>query len=76
MDQKRINGCEYHCRMEHSLYGVRAKHATIEENDITMLSPLGHEHINIVGRYSFILPEEIKNGQLRTLIYEPDEGNE
>jgi TnpA family transposase len=35
--------------------------------DVQRLSPLGYEHINIVGRYSFYLPEEIEHGGLRPL---------
>lgn len=36
--------------------------------DVQRLSPLGYEHINIMGRYSFVLPEEIEQGRLRSLI--------
>ncbi|WP_142318868.1 hypothetical protein [Bacillus cereus] len=39
-------------------------------DDISRLSPLGHKHINIIDWYSFILPEVVKDGQLRTLMYE------
>lgn len=37
-------------------------------DDIQRLSPLTYEHINIMGRYSFNLPEEIEHGGLRTLL--------
>jgi TnpA family transposase len=40
----------------------------INDEDIIHLSPICWQHINIVGRYSFIVTEEIKNGVLRTLI--------
>jgi hypothetical protein len=42
----------------------------VEESDVQRLSPLGHEHINIVGRYSFTLPDEVANGKLRSLIHD------
>ncbi|PCD08289.1 hypothetical protein CMV16_09740 [Peribacillus simplex] len=44
----------------------------LEKDNIARLSPLRHEHVNIVGRYSFILPEEIRDGRLRTFTYEED----
>lgn len=31
------------------------------------LSPLTHEHINMLGRYAFILPEPVARGELRPL---------
>lgn len=39
----------------------------IHEADIAHLSPLVHQHINMLGRYSFALPDAVKNGQLRPL---------
>lgn len=41
---------------------------SIDNEDIKHLSPIFWQHINIVGRYSFVMPEEIKHGRLRTLI--------
>lgn len=58
--------------MESILKVLRNRGYVLEEDDIARISPLGHEHINIVGRYSFILPEEIKGGRLRTLTYKED----
>ncbi|MCC2458355.1 MULTISPECIES: Tn3 family transposase [Bacillus] len=55
--------------MESALQVLRNRDHTLDDNDIARISPLGHEHINIVGRYSFILPEEIKDGRLRSLLY-------
>lgn len=40
---------------------------TLTQEDIARLSPLGHEHINMVGRYHFHLPESLKNGGIRPL---------
>lgn len=39
----------------------------IDEEDLKHLSPICWQHINIVGRYSFLIPEEIKRGSFRTL---------
>ena len=38
------------------------------EEDVKHLSPILWEHINIVGRYSFVMPKEIADGRLRKLI--------
>jgi hypothetical protein len=35
--------------------------------DVARLSPLLHEHINMLGRYSFSMSEAVANGQLRPL---------
>jgi TnpA family transposase len=40
----------------------------INKEDKKRLSPFGHEHINIVGRYSFEQANEILNGRLRQLL--------
>ena len=39
----------------------------IQEEDKARLSPLPHSHINMLGRYQFNLPEELKDGALRPL---------
>lgn len=39
----------------------------IKEEDQARLSPLPHSHINMLGRYQFSLPEELKDGALRPL---------
>jgi Tn3 transposase DDE domain len=36
-----------------------------EQEDVARLSPLGHEHINMLGRYTFTLPQRIARGELR-----------
>ncbi len=51
-----------------ALEAIRKKGKPIDESDIQRLSALGYEHINIVGRYSFNLPEEVENGALRSLV--------
>jgi len=39
----------------------------IKEEDKARLSPLSSSHINMLGRYQFNLPEELKDGALRPL---------
>jgi len=34
---------------------------------VARLSPLGYEHINILGRYRFNLSEDLKNGGMHPL---------
>ena len=40
--------------------------------DLARLSPLGHENINFLGRYSFALSDSIAQGELRPL-HDPQE---
>lgn len=54
--------------MELALDAIRDKCNILEYEDVQRLSPLGYDHINIVGKYSFNLPETIANGELRPLI--------
>ncbi len=35
--------------------------------DVARLSPLVYEHINLLGRYAFSVPEAVQRGQLRPL---------
>ena len=53
--------------METALDAIRKGGYTVNPEDEKRLSPLGHDHINIVGHYSFDLPDEILNGKLRML---------
>ena len=39
----------------------------VRDEDVARLSPLHHGHINMLGRYSFTLPENIARGELRPL---------
>jgi hypothetical protein len=54
--------------MEIALDAITEAGQPIHDSDTQRLSPLGYEHINIMGRYSFILPEEIEQGGLRSLL--------
>lgn len=49
-----------------ALEEMRAEGRKISAADIARLSPLGFEHFNMLGRYSFPLPEPVRDGQLRT----------
>jgi hypothetical protein len=40
---------------------------TPEEEHLARLSPLIHGHINMLGHYTFSLPEDILKGELRPL---------
>ena len=44
----------------------------VRPEDVARLSPLMFEHINLLGRYSFAVPEAVQRGQLRPL-RNPDE---
>ena len=39
----------------------------IQREDIRRLSPLGHEHITLTGRYHIALTETIRRGEYRPL---------
>ena len=39
----------------------------IQTEDIARLSPLVFEHINLLGRYAFSVPDSVVRGQLRSL---------
>jgi len=46
---------------------LRRKGESVLPADVARLWPLGSEHINLLGRYSFDLPERVRNGKLRPL---------
>ena len=53
--------------MEKALDAIRNAGYIVNPDDVKRLSPLGYDHINIVGHYSFDLPKEILAGKLRPL---------
>jgi TnpA family transposase len=55
--------------MELALNAIREAKEPLGEADIQRLSPLIHEHINIMGRYSFTLQAEVAQGHFRPLKY-------
>ena len=46
---------------------LRTEGFPINAEDLARLSPLVFDHINLLGRYSFSLPESVQRGQLRPL---------
>jgi TnpA family transposase len=53
--------------MDAALSQLRAHGFEVRPEDVARLSPLGYEHINLLGRYSFGLPPELRRGELRPL---------
>lgn len=53
--------------MQEILAQLRLEGMDVREEDVTRLTPLVHEHVNMLGRYDFTLPEAITRGQLRDL---------
>lgn len=53
--------------MDAALNRLRAEGYDVRDEDVARLSPLGFEHINMLGRYAFTLPEPIARGELRPL---------
>lgn len=54
--------------MQEAIDKLRASGAVLKDNEIQRLSPLGYDHINIMGKYSFEVSEAINNGKLRPLV--------
>lgn len=46
---------------------LKEKGETVNDEDVAMLSPLISKHINILGKYSFVLPKAVRDGKLREL---------
>lgn len=53
--------------MQEALLHLRMMGETPEDEHISRLSPLMHGHINMLGHYTFTLPEDILKGELRPL---------
>lgn len=48
---------------------------SMNQEDVARLSPLGHSHINMLGRYHFSLPVAVMQGEMRSL-RDKDDPNE
>ena len=59
--------------MEAALNQLRQDGYPVRDDDVARLSPLLHEHINRLGRYSFSVPEAVAKGELRPLRDPADE---
>jgi Tn3 transposase DDE domain len=46
---------------------LRTEGFPVKAKDLAHLSPLVFDHINLLGRYSFALPDAVQRGQLRPL---------
>ena len=53
--------------IEAALKQLRSEGYPVADEDVMRLSPLLHEHINMLGRYSFSVPEAVTKGELRPL---------
>src|SRR5580658_5947728 len=53
--------------MEAAASHLRAAGSQVRPQDVARLSPLVFEHINLLGRYAFSVPDSVVRGQLRPL---------
>ena len=53
--------------MDAALNQLRAEGYDVRDEDVARLWPLGFEHINMLGRYVFTLPETVARGEMRPL---------
>lgn len=53
--------------IEAALNKLRTEGYDVKDEDVARLSPLMHEHINMLGRYSFSVPDAVAKGELRPL---------
>ena len=53
--------------MDLALEDMRQRGMTIFSEDVARLSPIGHEHVNVYGKYSFTLAESIQQGAFHPL---------
>lgn len=50
--------------IEAALNKLREDGFEVKDEDVARLSPLLHEHINMLGRYSFSVPDAVAKGEL------------
>ena len=53
--------------MDAALDQLRTEGFDVRDEDVALLSPLGFEHINTLGRYAFTLSDGVARGELRPL---------
>lgn len=61
--------------MEAALKQLQKQGNEVKREDVERLSPLGYEHLNFLGRYSFTLAESVAEGEFRPL-RNPEEEDE
>ena len=54
-------------RSDAALDRFRAEGFGVHDEDVGRLPPLGFDHINMLGRYAFVLPDIVARGELRPL---------
>jgi len=59
--------CDDPLYIEATLTQLSQEGYPVRNEDVARLSPLIHEHINLLGRYLFALPEAVAKGELRPL---------
>ena len=59
--------CKYNrvCVTCHAKLAMQGQ--VIPDEHVARLSPFIHRHINMLGRYAFMLPEEVQRDELRPL---------
>jgi len=60
--------------MQAAIDQLRAEGYPVLDEDIARLNPHVHDHINMLGRYSFSIPESVAHGELRPLRNPSDPG--
>jgi Tn3 transposase DDE domain len=53
--------------MQEALSWLRSHREETRDEEIARLSPLMHGHINMLGHYTFMLSDDILNGDLKVL---------
>jgi TnpA family transposase len=53
--------------MDRALTDMRQRGMTVLPEDVARLSPIGHEHVNVYGKYSFTLAEPIQQRDFHPL---------
>ncbi len=48
--------------LDAALDQLRAEGHVVRDEDVARLSPLGYDHINMLGRYAFTLPDVVARG--------------
>lgn len=61
---------------EAALDRLKSQGIEVRPEDVARLSPLVHEHINMLGRYHFVMTEPIARGELRPLRDPADPGEQ
>jgi hypothetical protein len=59
--------------MEAVLEQLQREGFPVAPADVARLSPLIFEHINMLGRYAFLVPEAVRRGELRPLRISTDD---